>query len=119
LSPSHPLQHIFDCALGARELLRITGTQNHIGVGPELRIEERIATDRDLGISPQACLGHPIDIDPRALAILHEWLKETGSATRRRQSLTPSMSSGTATPMSRLNFRQRTVVCGSQRLLNN
>src|SRR5947209_511076 len=52
LSPSHPLQHILDSALGAHELLRITGTQNHIGVGAALWIEERIAADRDFWIGP-------------------------------------------------------------------
>jgi hypothetical protein len=47
----HPLQHIFDCALGARERLHMTGTQHHIRVGPARRIEERIAADRHLGLA--------------------------------------------------------------------
>jgi hypothetical protein len=50
LRPPHPLKHILDRALGARQRLHITGTQHHIRVGPALRIEERIAADRDLGI---------------------------------------------------------------------
>src|SRR5262245_47346702 len=35
---------------GLRELLCIAGAQHHIRVGPVLRIEERIAPDRDPGI---------------------------------------------------------------------
>src|SRR5205807_6484647 len=50
LCPPHPLQHVLDRAFGKRELLCIAGAQHHIRVGPVLRIEERIAADRDLGI---------------------------------------------------------------------
>ena len=34
--------------------------------------------------------GVPIDVDPRALAILHEWLKATGVSTRWRPSSRPA-----------------------------
>ena len=37
-------------AFGLRQLLCIAGAQHHIRVGPVLRIEERKAPDRDLGI---------------------------------------------------------------------
>jgi hypothetical protein len=44
------LQHVLDRAFGLRELLSITGAQHHIRFGPAVRIEERMAADRDLGI---------------------------------------------------------------------
>src|SRR5215831_3076030 len=46
----HSLQHVLDRAFCKRELLCIAGAQHHIRVGPVLRIEKRIAADRDLGI---------------------------------------------------------------------
>ena len=39
-------------AFGVRELVCIAGAQHHIRVGPVLRIEERMAADRNLGIGP-------------------------------------------------------------------
>src|SRR5262245_6675035 len=50
LCSPHSLQHLLDRAFGLRELLYIAGAQHHIRVGPVLRIEKRIAADRDLGI---------------------------------------------------------------------
>jgi len=41
------LQHVLDRAFCKRELLWIAGAQYHIRAGPVLRIEERIAPDRD------------------------------------------------------------------------
>ena len=46
----HSLQHLLDRTFGLRELLCIAGAQHHIRVGPVLRIEKRIAADRDFGI---------------------------------------------------------------------
>jgi hypothetical protein len=46
ISP-HSLQHVLDRAFCKRELLWIAGAQYHIRAGPVLRIEERIAPDRD------------------------------------------------------------------------
>jgi hypothetical protein len=48
LCPPHSLQHFLDGAFGMRELLYIAGAQHR--VGPMLRIEKRIAADRDFGI---------------------------------------------------------------------
>src|SRR6516162_69951 len=50
LRAPHPLQHILHGARGDRKLLRVAGAQDHVGIGPVLRIEERIAADRHFGI---------------------------------------------------------------------
>jgi hypothetical protein len=47
LCSPHWLEHVLDRVLRKRELLWIAGAQYHIRVGPVLRIEERIAPDRD------------------------------------------------------------------------
>src|SRR6266566_6824711 len=54
------LQHVLDRAFCKRELLWIAGAQYHIRGGPVLRIEERIAPDRDrrIGLGDLAEL-HP------------------------------------------------------------
>ena len=46
----HSLQHALNRTFGLPELMCIVGAQHHIRVGPVLRIEERIAADRDLVI---------------------------------------------------------------------
>src|SRR5262249_50636832 len=50
LCSPHSLQHVLDRAFCKGELLWIAGAQHHIHVGPVLRIEERIAADRNLRI---------------------------------------------------------------------
>src|SRR5262249_62244161 len=50
LRASHPLQHVLHRAHGERKLLRVARAQDHVGIGPVLRIEEWIAADRDFGI---------------------------------------------------------------------
>src|SRR5215467_1811827 len=50
LRTPHPLQHVLHRACGKRELLRVARAQHHVGIGPVLRIEERIAANRDFGI---------------------------------------------------------------------
>src|SRR5262249_6180352 len=45
-----PLQHVLHRARGDRKLLRVAGAQDHVGIGPVLRIEEWIAADRHFGI---------------------------------------------------------------------
>jgi len=50
LCSPHSLQHVLDRVFGLRELVCIAGAQHHIRVGPMLRIEKRIAADRDLRI---------------------------------------------------------------------
>jgi hypothetical protein len=59
------LQHVLDRALSKRELVWIAGAQDDISIGPVLRIEERIAPDRDprigFAISP-SCMARGIRI---------------------------------------------------------
>src|SRR6516162_9622561 len=50
LRAPHTLEHFLHRARGKRELLRVARAQYHVGIGPVLRIEERIAADRDFGI---------------------------------------------------------------------
>src|SRR5262249_46839504 len=50
LRASYPLQHVLHRAHGERKLLRVARAQDHVGIGPVLRIEEWIAADRDFGI---------------------------------------------------------------------
>src|SRR5262245_3021708 len=50
LRASYPLQHVLNRAHGERKLLRVARAQDHVGIGPVLRIEEWIAADRDFGI---------------------------------------------------------------------
>src|SRR5262249_49359227 len=50
LRASHPLQHVLHRAHGERKLLRVARAQDHVGIGPVLRIEEWIAADRNFGI---------------------------------------------------------------------
>jgi hypothetical protein len=59
LCSPHSLQHLLDLAFGLRELLCIAGAQDDIGIRPVLRIEERIAADRNLRIGlgdPPSCI---------------------------------------------------------------
>ena len=51
MCPPRSLQHLLDLAFSLRELLCIAGAQHYIRVGPVLWIEERIAPNRDPGIS--------------------------------------------------------------------
>ena len=48
LRAPHPLQHVLDRARWRLRALRVARAQHHVGVGPVLRIEERIAADRDV-----------------------------------------------------------------------
>ena len=50
LRPPHSHQHLLHRVLGKRQLLCIAGAQDHVGIGPVLRVEERIAADCNLGI---------------------------------------------------------------------